>query len=186
LQANQILNDKFEFCTNIRAAASDVDGVGLLELSPDNFGDHRVRSAEIGDGSGLYDEKNRSVSETRLMRIDTLLEEYGLAPQDLGLVWIDTQGHEGHALAGAQQLISAKVPIVAEFWPYGLQRSGGYELLRRSLERAAGIYDLEKFKQDGDKTRLDVEDLDRMFSDILDGESESRASFTDIVVVFEG
>ncbi len=186
LRANQILNDKFEFCTNIQAAASDIDGAGVLELSPDNFGDHRVRSSTADEGSpGLYEEHNRAVSATRLARIDTLLEEHDIPAQDIGLVWIDTQGHEGHALAGAQLLIAAKVPMVAEFWPYGLRRSGGYDLLRQSLEGRARLYNLEKFKESGDKTPLGVDDLDRMLSGILEGESESRAAFTDIVILFD-
>ena len=34
---------------------------------------------------------------------------------DLGLVWLDVQGHEGEVLAGAESLLASKVPIVLEY-----------------------------------------------------------------------
>lgn len=40
---------------------------------------------------------------------------------------MDVQGHEGHLLSGASRLLASTVPIVCEYWPYGLERAGGLE-----------------------------------------------------------
>lgn len=186
LRANQILNGKDEQFINVCAAAPDRDGVGLLELSPDNFSDHRVRLDSSVAVQDLYDydEVKRNVIQTRLARIDTLLAENGVSAKELGLVWIDTQGHEGHALAGAQSLKSAKVPIVAEFWPYGLERSRGYKKLRDLLSEDACVYDLQQFIRSGSKTPLNIDDLDLLYDRMLTDETEKKAVFTDILIVF--
>ena len=38
----------------------------------------------------------------------------GQVADAVGLVWIDTEGHEGHVLAGAASLVDRGVPIVLE------------------------------------------------------------------------
>jgi FkbM family methyltransferase len=40
------------------------------------------------------------------------------------LAWIDTQGHEPDIFRGAKKLIKSDIPMVTEFWPYGLIRAG--------------------------------------------------------------
>jgi len=34
---------------------------------------------------------------------------------ELGLVWLDVQGHEGEVLAGARTLLESRVPVVMEY-----------------------------------------------------------------------
>ena len=55
---------------------------------------------------------------------------------------MDTQGFEGHVLAGARKLIANNVPIVTEFCPYLLNRTNGlnrfYNELSNSLSRQCG------------------------------------------------
>ena len=52
------------------------------------------------------------------------MADVNLAPSEIGLVWIDVQGHEQlYCLAGATTLIEAGVPIVTEYWPYALARA---------------------------------------------------------------
>jgi hypothetical protein len=46
---------------------------------------------------------------------------------------MDTQGHEGHILAGARLLIESAIPVVVEYWPYGLRRSNGLHLLEQAI-----------------------------------------------------
>ncbi len=50
---------------------------------------------------------------------------------EIVLAWIDAQGHEAQILAAAGSLLYSEAPIVVEFWPYGLEQSGG---LQRFLE----------------------------------------------------
>jgi FkbM family methyltransferase len=185
LRTNQILNGKDDRFINVRAAASDADSTGVLEISPDNFGDHRVKGERSGTLTDVHREDTRGFEEVRLARIDTVLAENKIAAGDLGLVWMDTQGHEGHALAGAASLKSSGVPIVAEFWPYGLERSGGYKLLRNFLSEKARVYDLRDIIATGKKTLLTLEDIDRLYDDMLKGESSARALYTDLIILFD-
>lgn len=185
LRANQILNGLDEQCINLFAAASDREDMGLLELSHDNFGDHRIRGANSDAVEDLYDEDTRSVGQTRLARIDTLLTESGVPAKELGLVWMDTQGHEGHALSGSGSLKLAKVPIVIEFWPYGLERSGGYQQLRQFLSEGVQLYDIRQVKNSGDKTPLGLDDLDRLYDQMLVSEERHSAAHTDILILFD-
>jgi hypothetical protein len=56
-----------------------------------------------------------------------------ISAAEIDLVWMDVQGHEAHVLAGATCL--AGVPVVTEFWPFGLRRAGA---LARFHELTAG------------------------------------------------
>ena len=56
--------------------------------------------------------------------LDDLLDEHGIARGDVGLLWMDVQGHERHVLDGAPKLLASGVSLVVELWPYGLRRAG--------------------------------------------------------------
>lgn len=106
--------------------ASDRGGTMEFELSPDNFGDHRIRSGHAG-AVGVCDrcdESRRQVIRVPVETIDNLLTHALLPCDEVSLVWIDTQGHEGRVFTGGKQLFSREIPVFAEFWPYGIQRSG--------------------------------------------------------------
>ena len=186
LRINQILNGCDGACINLHAAASDHDGEGLLELSADNFGDHRVRTAAQGTGAETFGESLRNLETTRLARIDTLLRDAGISASDIGLVWMDTQGHEGHALSGAASLRSARVPIVAEFWPYGLHRAGGYRKFRAFLSQGVQIQALRKAGNSGDGSFLGLEDLDRFYAETHAAETPDLALHMDLLILFDG
>jgi FkbM family methyltransferase len=110
----------------VAAAATDRPGVLTLERSPTNCGDHRVR---VGSAApGVLGEESWPTIAVPGLPLVALLAQGAFAPSDLGLIWIDAQGHEGHILAGARALCQdTRVPVVAEFWPYGLRRAGGLE-----------------------------------------------------------
>lgn len=106
------------------AATSELD----FELSDGNFGDNRVRTARFGANDGtkeLFSESTRRTITVPGAAIDELgtrvnWETWG----NISLVWIDIQGYEGHAFQGAAELLSRDVPVVMEFWPYGILRTG--------------------------------------------------------------
>lgn len=133
LRCNAIFNDivsKIDF-HNIavgRYMSETLD----LELSNDNFGDHRIR---VSDAPGLYKENFRQVRKVESKSLDSLFGEE-LTSEEF-MLWIDVQGYEGEVLAGASLLLANKPPVVIEFWPYGLKRSQGFE----SLINAISVYD---------------------------------------------
>lgn len=118
LLERNVAQNELEERISVRALAlSSEPGRAELELSPDNYGDHRVRRSEK---PGFYDEQRRP---TRLVQVETLDRVMaGEAPP--ALVWLDIQGHEGHFFAGARETLARGGPVVAEFWPYGIARSG--------------------------------------------------------------
>jgi len=125
LRCNAILNDVDERIVAVNAAVTNKPGTVRLELSPNNFGDHRVR---ITDAPGDWGENKRLTVEVPGIRLDDLLRAHDVPIDDVGLLWLDTQGHEGHVLDSAPELLASNVPVVTEFWPYGLRRSDGIDL----------------------------------------------------------
>lgn len=139
LQKNFAQNNLTGRATAFQMALSDQDGELDFELSDHNFGDHRVRlAAASAVPQQLHREGDRRVIRVKARRLDQVLEE--LPPQlvkDIALIWIDVQGHEGHVFAGGTHLLERGVPIVAEFWPYGLTRAGtDCETYCRLIERS--------------------------------------------------
>jgi FkbM family methyltransferase len=125
-------------------ALSDVAGTVVMELNPINCGDHRVR---LTTDPGTDAELDRVTIEVTAARLDDL------CPQIPSLVWIDAQGHEAQILAGAPRLLASAAPIVIEYWPYGLQRAGGLELLERLVaEHFTTVVDTSR--GDGDRREL--------------------------------
>ncbi len=102
----------------------------------------------------------------------------------IGLCWIDTQGHEGHVLAGARALCASRSPIVIEFWPFGLQQSGGYGLLREIITLGAfEIFDLSHPMEQANPTRIPVETLDLMYKEYLSLGEQDGGRHTDLLLV---
>ena len=118
----------------IQAALSDEEKEVLLELSPVNHGDHRVRrpaaDATAATAATADDPKpggDRRVVPVPATTFDALVRQ-GLIPLDeLGLVWMDAEGHEGHVFQGARTLLASEVPVVVAFRPDALGWAGGLE-----------------------------------------------------------
>ncbi|MTD43081.1 FkbM family methyltransferase [Conexibacter sp. W3-3-2] len=119
----------------LELALSDRDGTVQLELSPENSGDHRVRTGAASAAPGLIGEERRDLLSVRACRLDTLAQEGEIDADALGLIWMDVQGHEGHVLAGADAVLARGIPVVLEYWRYGLDRAEGLELLHDSIRR---------------------------------------------------
>lgn len=123
-------------------ALSDADGEVQFELSEENSGDHRVRTADAG-APGAMGEERREVISVSARRLDGLVEDGTLDLEDVAIVWIDVQGHEGQVLAGATSAFAAGIPISVEYWPYGLERAGGLDLLHELVaKRCTTVIDL--------------------------------------------
>jgi FkbM family methyltransferase len=108
-------------CFNVALASSN--GTGEMELST-NSGDHRLRAGVPLNPGSRYNEAARETIPVTVRRLDDVMTEVGLEPRDVQLLWIDVQGLEKHVLEGAERLVESGVPVVAEFWPYGLARTG--------------------------------------------------------------
>lgn len=93
-----------------------------FEIARGNSGDNRIRETLR---RGKMDEGSRKTFSALAKTFDTFLEETEIDPHCIDLFWIDIQGHEGHFFQGANQFFSQrKVPVITEFWSYGIGRSG--------------------------------------------------------------
>jgi hypothetical protein len=102
---------------------SDRSGDVELEIAKENFGDHRVRAAHSLERA-LMSEEGRATVRVPARTLDDLMAEVPLDPARVGLVWADIQGFEGYLLRGASVTLAQGAPVLSEFWPYGILRSG--------------------------------------------------------------
>jgi FkbM family methyltransferase len=170
LKINALLNDVEPRVTVHQCAVGEHDdGKLILERSADNWGDHRIR---VSTADGSFGEAARPRIEVPSMRLDTLVP----ASQSGGmLLWMDTQGYEGYVLKGAAGLLAKQVPLVSEFWPYGMKRTGSFQDFRQAIAHYRGYIDLSA-EQEGLQP---IARLDALFSKLDDG----KEPYTDIVVV---
>jgi FkbM family methyltransferase len=142
LKINVIANDLDASVQVIQAAVSDKAGRLLLEVSDTNHGDNRVR---VGPAqAGEWNEDARRTEEVDVLTLDDIATRVS----DPAIVWVDTQGHEGHVLAGGGSM--AQIPTVIEYWPYALRRAGGLDLLHSIIEdRYSSVVDVRASESTG-------------------------------------
>lgn len=116
LKMNLVLNDLDERVDAHRMALSNTDGEHLLQRTEGNSGDSRLVTQADSDSPG---EGTREVCE--IARLDSFLEAHPDLLEQIGLLWIDAQGHDPLVLQGAEHLMKRGTPVVVEYWPKGLQ-----------------------------------------------------------------
>lgn len=121
LRANIALNGVDDHVVVLPQAVGDLSSVTLhLHESDTNSGNH-----SIGD-DGI------PVSSSRL-------DDLTFPPDSL--LWMDIEGYEGHALKDAEKLLATGIPVVCEFNPTFLSRTGGMDALTQAFANKK-IYDL--------------------------------------------
>lgn len=171
LMANIFLNDVADSIRSVNVALGAQDDTALeLELCVGNRGDHRISVVSM---PGRYDEAKRERISVKAETLDSVMDGVDLGAT---LVWMDTQGYEGHILCGAKHVCSQRVPMVIEFWPYGMRRAESFLSLKQSLEVYDSFYDLGATSL-GPRP-LTNESLDELYSSL--GE---EGAFTDILVI---
>jgi len=75
--------------------------------------------------------------------LDPLLQRLEVAPEDVALVWSDTQGCETDVLVSGERLWSAGVPVYLELDPFALGQHGGVERFLQVAEAHFGGFLLE-------------------------------------------
>jgi FkbM family methyltransferase len=154
-------------------ALGDRDGREVeLELSADNFGDHRVGRGRSGDD---LEDKPRPTIKVQQRTIDSVL-----ARETCGslLIWIDSQGYEGHVLTGARETLRKRPPVVVEFWPSALARVNGYERLWSALRDSPHRHFMDLRRENPVEEPLTRANLDALFAGLRGDDG-----FTDILIV---
>jgi FkbM family methyltransferase len=157
-------------------AASHTKGELVFELSNTNYGDHRVRGIP-NSARELDRESERNVITVQADQLDNLLSDL---PKDLtqtiALVWVDVQGFEGYVFMGAKGLLSKGVPVVAEIWPYGIERAGMAQEEFCSI--VASIWSNYWVWRRGKFVRYPLNTLDILFDEVGYGGDHDNVIFT--------
>lgn len=93
----------------------------------DDMAFHPPHASNIGGGRILPGSSARVACRT----LDFALEELACPLDDVGLVWIDSQGCEGHIMAGAPKLITKTSPWYVEVAPWLMEEIAGQDLFMR-------------------------------------------------------
>ena len=110
------------------AALSAQPGELTLSLGTGNAGDNRIVDPESGS--------RRATVRVPARTFDDEVAAGRIPLDDLGLVWLDVQGHEGEVLAGADSLLASRVPIVLEY-SSGMLDSAARSCSQRRRSRSA-------------------------------------------------
>lgn len=107
------------------AALSSQAGALTLELSGDNFGDHRVRrDGAAGAADDRYGEARRELRQVPALTLDDAVAAAGAAARPVRFIKMDCQGYEVEILRGARATLARTEALLLEYWPYGLRRCG--------------------------------------------------------------
>jgi FkbM family methyltransferase len=99
----------------------------MMELSLNNAGDHRIRSATATKAREIMQESLRKTVQVKCLPISEIVMLTDVIALGVGkpsFVWIDIQGYEGYAFKGGASILRDGIPAVTEIWPYGIMRSG--------------------------------------------------------------
>lgn len=106
-----------------QVAIGDEDGDVEMAVTRDS-GWSEVRASDGREGFTLLEEAKRYIKVPTLT-LNSLIASESLRPEDVSLVWSDTQGFEAQVIRGGAGLWATGVPLWAEFWPAGLAAHGG-------------------------------------------------------------
>lgn len=120
--------------TNLALNGVD-DRVAVLNQAAGRESDGRLFLHEVEDDSSTH-----SIGTDGLPVRSSRLDDLEFPSQSL--LWMDIEGYEGHALDGAQSLLSSGIPLVAEFHPEFLAQSGGLQAFLHALENRR-LFDLQ-------------------------------------------
>ena len=169
LKANLQLNGVAERIAVHEAAAGARDGeVLVLELSDYNLGDHKIRPPGV---TGVVELTSGRAVEVTSRKLDSILESDTAG--DEVLIWIDVQGFEGYALSGCAAVLARRPPLVMEFWPAGMARTGSFPLVKEALAHYERFSDLE-----GPEKFRPISELQGLYEDLGEG-----GATTDILVL---
>jgi FkbM family methyltransferase len=114
------LDDRIR-CVNVAVGGEDGKGTLAIASNPGN--------SELVPASGTLGfspvDKQTSITEVSVRRIDTLLDQLDIDISEVSLVWSDTQGFETEVIRSGQMLWARGVPLWVEVWPRGLECHGG-------------------------------------------------------------
>lgn len=121
LAMNVATNGLSDRCRIVQKAVGDRPGTARLHLHPRNKGHHTIGTPPSSDTTESID--------VPVARMDTELAAAGVAPEQVGLIWIDVEGFEPEAIRGLGAFLEVQVPLVIEYSPTRYTSEGRRALL---------------------------------------------------------
>lgn len=130
LRANVALNAVGDRVEVVAAAAGEVKGEAAFRRGrPVDAGWRAGAGAlAIGRPAGPGD------PTVAVVTVDSILAERAVAPADVGLLWLDVQGHEGSVLKGAETLLRDRAPVVFALRGRKLAKAGTLDYTLDTIE----------------------------------------------------
>lgn len=118
LQTNIAQNSLQDQITAINSAAGESEGALDFFLHRDNH----------GKSSALRQSDQDIAITVPVKPVTTILGEAAVAPEEIGLIWMDIEGYEPVAARSMQPLVERRTPLYMEFSPtfYGLDGSKAF------------------------------------------------------------
>jgi FkbM family methyltransferase len=133
LQRNVRQNGLADRVTCCDLAISTDPGTAELVVARD-AGNSEINAPDGRVGFDGVDERKRIVP-VKTARLEALLERLQVAPNQVALVWSDTQGFESQVIASAPALWQHRTPLWVEIWPKGLACHGGTQKFLELCQR---------------------------------------------------
>ncbi len=179
LRCNVTANNLDKRVRAFQIALSDQNGQATMEVPEHDWGDNRLRSVAGLEDDSFYQESNRPTITVPTARFDDFAAENDLDVDRFGWFWVDAQGHEGHILAGAKSVMSSDVPVIIEYWPYGLRRAQGIDLLYEHIaSRCRRVIDARASVSEGRVVDVPPDALSR-----LETQYVGRGGYTDLILI---
>ncbi len=127
LRRNVELNQYTQRITCCQAAIASQAGTVEM-IAPRDSGHSEIRTADGKQGfSGTYEAEECTVSLVPALPLEQLIRDANLSPEQIALVWSDTQGFESEVIASGAALWKTGTPLWVEVWPHGLEMHGGVD-----------------------------------------------------------
>jgi FkbM family methyltransferase len=137
LKANVALNGLDDRVEVVAAAVSNVEATLAF-----GRGVRTRRGWRAGAGSLDRAGRAEEVVDVAVVTLDGALARAGVEPDAVGLLWLDVQGHEAHALSGAPGLLERRPPAVVALRPRKLAKAASPRPLAELLAGYVSLVDL--------------------------------------------
>lgn len=196
LQANLALNGLLERVHPCQVAVSNRTGSAELVVVADRrnkswiaIDSERVEAVEARRARKLREnpevERDRrggprpelAIENVETTTIDRLVEDELIDADQVGMLWIDAEGHEGHILRAAETLTARGVPLVFEFNPASLAERGDLDAVHDAAGGYTHFTDVRRRQAMGLR---EVGELNAYAAELSD---PSRKGFTDLLML---
>ena len=182
LRLNILLNRLERRITALNVAVTNYVGTCELEVVRHRGGKHFVATDNYRqelDQSGKSPSSTNETVTVDTVTLDSLAQDGIVDPERTGLLWMDVEGSEGHALEGATALVERGVPVLMEVNPRLLKSLGGLERVHSvAAQHYTHFVDARRLRAPEVRESRDLPDFTAGYLD-----PNAPAHFTDIVML---